>query len=269
MIPPDPMTKPPSNKKLLLSTLFAECRARGSYAFGKDEVRTIAQRLGFGNPFDATKIDHSDLLPDDVREAGYGVLRLGKGNFEFITPLHNLFHPMEKVPTENIKEIGYENSLLNNTDTSESSLLSLVYNQTIVSQFLYGKPNANPLLYFARHTNMPMNFKVGGREFSSKRLQMEMDMVLEHEGGVTTFEAKNKFPQDFAITQLYNPYRYFYEKQQTDIPGIKSINCCYVSRETNKDKTQQEVRFHLYDFADPMDLASIRFIRAASFTLKV
>ncbi len=260
------MTKEPGKKKQLLSALFAMCQARGDYTFTGDEVKAFAKDIGFGNPFDAVKIDHSKLLPDEIREAGYGVLRLGEGDFEFIMPLSRLFHVMEEVPRGNIKEIGYENSLLNNTDTSESSLLSLVYNQTIVSQFLYNQP-IKPLIYFARRTNMPMEFRVGNKSFSSDRLQMEVDLVLERDGVVTVFEAKNTFPEDFAITQLYNPYRYFYEKQQSDIPNIKSINCCYVSRK--RSKTKQEVRFHLYDFADPMDLASIRFIRAASYTLKV
>ena len=264
------MTKPPSKKKQVLSALFAKCQARGNYALTGEEVRVIAVEKGFINQFDAVKIDHSELLPNEIREAGYGLLRLGNGNCEFITPMHKLYHRMEEVPEKNRYKPTYKNSLLNNTDTSESSLLSLVYNQTIISQFLYNQPGARPLLYFSRRTKMKMNFRVGDKSFSSfGQLLMEMDMVLDLEGNITVFEAKNKFPEDFAITQLYNPYRYFYEKQQNEIPGIKSINCCYVSRETNKKEEKQEVRFHLYDFADPMDLASIRFIRAASYTLKV
>lgn len=53
-----------SKKKETLLALYRSCKESGQYVFDNKKVREICNQTGFGNPFDVTKIDCSELLPD-------------------------------------------------------------------------------------------------------------------------------------------------------------------------------------------------------------
>lgn len=38
---------------------------------------------------------------------------------------------------------------------------------------------------------------------------MEIDLTMELHGVVTIFEGKNGFPENFAVYQLFHPFKYF------------------------------------------------------------
>ncbi len=96
-------------------------------------------------------------------------------------------------------------------------------------------------------------------------VQMEIDMTTEYQGMVTVFEAKNNFPENFATYQLYHPYLYyFYLKQNKNLP-ITSINCCYILRKQVKEMSI--VRMYLYTFESPLDMSSIRLLKAKEYDL--
>lgn len=245
------MPRAPSNKSEVLLELYNLCKARGSLAFTDKEVKVAAERHGFKNSFDVAKIDHSVKLPDAMQRDDMAVLRLGEGKFTFVKGINLMYHQFEEIPPESIKTENYITSLLNHTDTSESSLLSLVYNQRTLHNFLYKNHGASPRIYMARRTNMRLQFQLGEQVYKSGRMQMEMDMVLELEGRVTVFEGKNRFHDDFDIFQLYKPFRYYKKLQQQGIK-IRRIDCCYVAREAcnKKHPNHQIVRLHLYEFTD-------------------
>ena len=64
-----------SKKKETLLALYRSCKESGQYVFDNNKVREICNQTGFSNPFDVTKIDSSELLPDQVIDNGYYVFR--------------------------------------------------------------------------------------------------------------------------------------------------------------------------------------------------
>ena len=58
------MTTPGTSKKqAVLTRLYHSCKAGGSLVFHNDAVKRAAAAVDFKNPFDATKIGRSALLP--------------------------------------------------------------------------------------------------------------------------------------------------------------------------------------------------------------
>lgn len=68
-----------SKKKETLWALYRSCKESGQYVFDNKKVREICNQTGFSNPFDVTKIDSSELLPDQVFDDGYCVVHLEAG----------------------------------------------------------------------------------------------------------------------------------------------------------------------------------------------
>ena len=93
----------------------------------------------------------------------------------------------------------------------------------------------------------------------SSRVQIEIDLTMEYQNMITVFEAKNNYSENFYIFQLFNPYKYYLE--QLDPDQISSLTCCYLVQEHNK------IRFYLYKFNNPDDVASIYFLRNAEYQL--
>ena len=90
---------------------------------------------------------------------------------------------------------------------------------------------------------------------------MEIDLTLEYNSEVTVFEAKNGFPADFNVFQLFNPVRYYYGLKQDQGLPIKEVNACYLLRRRNR------LRLYLYTFDDLDTPASIRLLRNAEYRL--
>jgi hypothetical protein len=52
-----------SKKDQVLTEVFEICQKRNNYVFHNDLVKDVSKKVGFGNPFDVTKIDNKDKLP--------------------------------------------------------------------------------------------------------------------------------------------------------------------------------------------------------------
>lgn len=52
-----------SKKHLVLQDLYEFCVAKNDFVFHNDLVKDIAKKHDFGNPFDMTKLDCNDDLP--------------------------------------------------------------------------------------------------------------------------------------------------------------------------------------------------------------
>ena len=255
-----------SNKKTKKETivaLFKICQARNNFEFDNELVKKICLTSGFKNPFDVTKLDNTDKFPPILKKNDYAILHLGKGRHKFIKGIQNCFHKFESVDKKEKWE--YRPSLLNEFDTSESNILSLVFNQRIAHKFLYGDITTNPKIYGARRTKSDFNCYAGKENIVADKLQMEIDLTAEFNGTVTVFEGKNGFPADFAIYQIYYPFLYYYNLKQRNKLSIKEINCCYLLRQQKNDKST--IRIYQYDFANPKNMASIRHIKSAEYDL--
>lgn len=249
-------------KKKTLIALFRSCKRDGIFKFDNEKVKKICKRTGFGNPFDVTKIDNSSLLPDEIRDAGYCVVHLGKGRHCFMQIIDFWYHQFESIGQSEKEEWTYKPSILNHTDTSESNIISLAYNQRIIQDFLYGDISATPKIYMSRRTKITTSYCAGAKNINIEKLQVELDATFEHNGCVTVLEAKNGFPDDFAVYQIFLPFLDYHRK---NIQGVEKIECCYLL----KERGGNTVRLYLYSFSDSNDIKSIHLVKKAEYDLTV
>ncbi len=260
-----------SKKQEVLSILFEMCKSRGSWTFTNEEVKRVAHKVGFGNPFDATKVDTQSVLPVNVRNAGYCVAHLGKGTHCFIPELKHWYHTFETISEdEEVITWRYRPSLLNALDTGEPSVISFVYNQHILHDFLYEDVVASPKIYVPGRKRADLEYHVGSTFLKAVDVQMEVDLTLEYQGIVTVLEAKSRLMQDFAVYQIFHPLLYYHLKNNELGLNIHHINACYIlkyERRERKRPPQTCVRLYLYEFSAPDRLDSIRLVRKAEYRL--
>lgn len=252
-----------SKKKEVLTALFESCREKDNYYFDNERVLEFAQSHNFRNHFDATKIDHSSLLPDIVRNAGYCVVHLGLGKHCFLKALDIWYHELEVIPPENKKIWEYKPDLLDHSDDSESNIISLVQKQNILQDFLYGDTAKQPKMYASRRTKITATYRVGEDEIKVEKLQIEIDVSFEQDGNITVVEAKNGFSKkDFAVYQIFLPFLNHHKIKR--LPGTKNVECCYLLY----DKQKKAIRLYRYSFQDPNNIGSIHLAKSAEYKLE-
>ena len=172
------------------------------------------------------------------------------------------FHAFEEVTST--REWNYKKSILNESDSSESNILSVGVNQKLVHDFLYNSTRATPNVYHARRTKMSTEYSIGETRVSTDELQIEIDMTLELSGEVTIFEAKNGLPDNFAVYQLFLPFLHYKRLASEEGLGIRDVNCCYFLRK--KDSDSSLIRLYLYTFPKN-DMSSITLLKAKQYHL--
>ena len=252
-------------KQEVITEIFNVCQKNGNNTFDNELVKTISKKVGFGNPFDATKLDNTQKFPEILLKNDYFIVHLGGGKHQFVKGIDKGFHKFEAIDPENTYDWKYRQSILNEFDTSESNILSVGFNQRIIHDFLYDDIVANPKMYGSRRTKTSLNFSIGNENINTSNLQMEIDLTTEYNGMVTVFEGKNNFPEDFAVYQLYFPFLYYYNLKKDNKLDIKQINCCYLLRK--KEKGKSFIRIYQYLFENPLDMASIKLVKNAQYNL--
>jgi hypothetical protein len=253
-----------SKKQLVIANLFSHCLQTGEMTFHNNLVKEMAKEHGFGNPFDATKLDHKGRLPQLLLDADHFIIHLGKGYHRFVQGIQFGYHSFEPIEADEVSEWQYTPSLLNQVDTSESTVISVVNNQRILHDFLYDGQIEGVNSYNSRRTRIRLNYSIGDFQIESEKVQIEIDYTTEYKGVVTTFEGKNGLQGDFAIYQLFFPFLYYRELQiQKNIP-IKAINCCYVLRTSVRSGI---IRLYNYTFDDVQRMDSIRLLKKREYRL--
>lgn len=254
-----------SKKDEVLKELLSICETKNNYVFDNDIVKTVCKKHGFGNPFDATKLDDTSKFPDIMMRKDYFLLHLGEGKHQFVKGIKNGFHKFEEISREHTIEWKYRKSLLNEFDTSESNILSVGFNQRIIHDFLYEDIVSNPKVYNARRTKSTLDYFIGKQHIKTINLQMEIDLTLELDGVVTVFEGKNNFPENFAVYQLFHPFLYYQKLKKENQLSIKEITCCYLLRKRNKGTSV--IRVYNYTFSKENDLTSIKLLKSKQYNL--
>lgn len=263
-----------SKKDEVLTELFKICQAKQDFTFHNDLVKEISRKVGFGNPFDATKLDNKDKLPLILRENNYAIIHLGDGKHAFLSGIDNVYHEFE--PIQTIIEWNYKKSLLNHYNTSESNILSVANNQRILHHFLFEQDrefedidiSKRPKTYFPHRTKTSFSYCFGEMlPIKMTNIQIEIDLTIEFQGNIGVFEAKNGKPSDFAIYQLYHPFLYYYHaNQSTEINGeINNIYGVYVIKSIENGIVY--IKLWAYTFEKPLDITSIKFIKSACYQL--
>lgn len=252
-------------KQEVITRLFKICQDRDNFYFDNKLVKKVSNEVGFGNPFDATKIDNSSLLPSVLQLSDYYIVHLGQGHHQFVNGINLGYHKFELIDEKETYEWKYRQSLLNEFDTSESNILSVASNQRIIHDFLYDDIVASPKVYNARRTKASFEYHIGNTKIQPNNLQMEIDLTLEYQGVVTTVEGKNNFPDDFAVYQLFHPFKYYSKLKQEHSIEIGKISCCYILRK--KHQNSSVLRLFNYTFDDVDKIDSIRLLKKSQYTL--
>ncbi len=254
-----------SVKRQVLEALFQQYLKTGNPIFDNDAVKKVCDHFGFGNPFDATKVDTKTKLPEVMVRNNYCIAHIGQGKHQFIQALNEWYREFEPIQDTEQWEWRYRSSLLNDLETGESSTLSLAFNQRILHDFLYEDITASPRIYIPGRTRLSMTYWVANVQLQLNNQQMEADLTLEHNGTITVVEAKNCFLKDFAIYQIFHPIKYYSQHLQSRGILPEQINACYVLRQKRENAVR--LRLYLYEFADMDRIDSIRLVRKAEYRL--
>ena len=263
-----------SKKSQVIEEIFKICTKCKNFEFHNDLVKEVSKKIGFGNPFDATKLDNKTKLPDVLLEKDYAIIHLGSGKHKFIKGINKVYHEFE--PIQKKIDWEYKKSLLNQYNTSESNILSVANNQRILHHFLFGKDTEfddvdilkRPKTYFPHRTKTSFEYYFGkNTKMELKNIQIEVDLTIEFQGTIGVFEGKNGKPDSFSIYQIYHPFLYYYNaNKETDLKGkIKKIICVYVVCEKNKQF--DTLKLWAYTFDNPLDITTIKLIKSAAYKL--
>ncbi|MFH1825173.1 MAG: hypothetical protein ABH873_08145 [Candidatus Firestonebacteria bacterium] len=254
-----------NKKQKVITEIFRICKEKNHFVFHNDLVKKVSKKYKFGNPFDVTKLDTLDKFPEILIKNNYFILHQGKGEHKFIKGIEKAFHKFEKIPAENIINKEYKKSILNEYDTSESNMLSVGSNLKIFHQFLYESDEIIPKIYFPRRTKTSFEYYFDKEKVVMKNIQMEIDLTMEYNGMVTVFEGKNGLPENFAIYQLFHPFKYFSNiKKENKLP-IENITACYVLR--FKENNNSILKLYNYTFEDENNICSIKLLKKVQYNL--
>jgi hypothetical protein len=159
--------KKESKKDQVIEELFKICKKQGNYIFHNDLVKDICKKIGFGNPFDVTKLDNKTKLPDILVKNDYALIHIGSGSHKFIKGINKVFHDFE--PIQKTIDWEYKKSLLNQYNSSESNILSVANNQRILHHFLFNQDkefedvdiSKRPKTYFPHRTKTSFEYSFG------------------------------------------------------------------------------------------------------------
>jgi len=267
------MKKRENKKHQVIEKLFKICRQQNDFTFHNNLVKDVCKEVGFGNPFDVTKLDNKAKLPDILINSDYAIIHIGSGKHKFIKGINKVFHNFE--PIQQKIDWEYRKSLLNQYNTSESNILSVANNQRILHHFLFREDTEldnvdilkRPKTYFPHRTKTSFEYSFGDIKMELKNIQIELDLTIEYQGVIGVFEGKNGTPDSFSIYQIYHPFLYYFNaSKQTELKGkIKDIFSVYVVREKGKDN--DTLKLWAYTFENPLDITSIKFIKSAAYKL--
>lgn len=263
-----------SKKADTILEIYEICKKRKNFEFDNGLVKEISKKYGFGNPFDATKIDNIRKLPKGLIEDDIAIIHLGNGRHSFVRGINKLYHVFE--PVHNIIDWEYNRSLLNEYNTSESNILSVANNQRILHHFSFGIDNEfedltiekRPKTYFPHRTKTNFSYNYGNDfNIQMEKIQIEIDLTIEFDGIISVFEGKNGKPDNFAVYQIYHPFLYYHNaNNDSTIKGkIKGIKCIYVIR--SRENKTTKLKLWAYTFDNPFDITSIKFVNSTCYNL--
>lgn len=263
-----------NKKQDVIVKLFELCEQRNDYSFHNEEVKHVCNEVGFGNPFDATKIDDKEKLPESLIEKDMTIIHLGHGEHQFIQGVNKVFHDFEDI--QQIKTWKYKKSLLNMFNSSESNILSVANNQRILHDFLFDEDKEfcksdiaeRSKTYFPHRTGTSFKYNIGDESVEIRNIQIEIDLTIEFNGTVCVFEAKNGIPtppSSFSVYQLYHPFLYYYKANEEEKIKIEQIYGVYVVRKFVAGINI--ISLWKYTFIDPYDMTSIQLEKSASYRL--
>ena len=254
-------------KHQVITQLFEGLRAIDKrsevLSFNTDTVREVCTQVSFKNHFDATKYDTYERLPECLKQTGFFIVHLGRGNHAFVKGEgYHYLEPIEK--TEMWKSRG---SVLDELGVSEASAISTLYNERVIHHFLFDKADVDLKVHTARRSNASYKFTIGKNDLFADYLQLEIDGFFEGKNLIVPVEMKHGKQTNFEIRQLFTMMKYFelFQKRHK-IPSRYRIRYLYVNRV--KEPKMEYFRLYEYRFVNPLDFNSIELVRAVQYNMR-
>ena len=86
-----------NKKHQVIEELFKICKKKNNFEFHNDLVKDVCKKVGFGNPFDVTKLDNKTKLPGILVKNDYAIIHIGSGKHKFIKGIDKVFHDFEPI----------------------------------------------------------------------------------------------------------------------------------------------------------------------------
>lgn len=86
-----------SKKDKVIEELYKICKLKNDFVFHNDIVKEVCKKIGFGNPFDVTKLDNTLKLPDILIKNDLAIIHLGSGMHKFIKGINKVYHNFEPI----------------------------------------------------------------------------------------------------------------------------------------------------------------------------
>ncbi|SVE32209.1 uncharacterized protein METZ01_LOCUS485063, partial [marine metagenome] len=99
-----------------------------------------------------------------------------------MSPANLAFHEFEHISEANIRDLeDMKPGPLDETNTSEANILSLVYNHGILRRFLYGGDlQASPQIYMPHRSKKNTGHRIGDISLPTGLIQFEVDMTFAY-----------------------------------------------------------------------------------------
>ncbi|MEE9506479.1 MAG: hypothetical protein V3V98_04960 [Thermoplasmata archaeon] len=260
------MAKKEGKKRRIITELFTRLKPEDERLdvinFNTPQVREICVKYAFVNQFDATKFDTYERLPQALKDEGYFIIHLGRGNHAFVSGTG--YHDLEDV--DEVKPWKLRGSMLDEIGASEASAFSTLYNERILHDFLCGRRDADLRIHNSRRSKFSFHFKIGKYDFYPDQLQLEIDGFVEGKDVIAPIEVKRGTRTNFEIRQLFTAMKYF-EKFQREKVIPPKFSLRYIYANMVKSKKQSYARLHEYRFKNSLDFNSIEFVRAVQYNM--
>jgi hypothetical protein len=86
-----------SNKQIVIEQIYQYCKNNQQFVFDNELVKQFCQKYQFDNAFDVTKIDHSTLLPQSLKNDNVFITHLGNGQHQFVNDISIGYHAFEPI----------------------------------------------------------------------------------------------------------------------------------------------------------------------------
>lgn len=247
----------------LFHSLWEANKGKSVIRFDNTKLKEITRDTKFMNQFDATKFESAEKLPASLKEHGYFIVHLGKGNHAFVKG--NGYHTFEKITKW--KDMIAGRSVVDAIGFSEAGAISFAANEGIIQDFL---KEENLRIHTARRSRVSFKFKIKNEVLHADKQQIEIDGMFESRDGsmVAAVEAKNIDIEDFEIRQLFSIHHYFkYLKAAGKLPRDTKVRILFLVR-----KMEEKINLFKvfeYRFESDMNLNSIKLVKAIGYRIKV
>jgi hypothetical protein len=255
-----------SKKRQVVADIFEGLRAVDNTSdvltFNNDTVKHVTTKYRFRNPFDATKFSTYESLPDCLKQAGFFIVHLGRGNHAFVKGTG--FHTFE--PIQQTKGWKLSDSIVSKLGTSEADTVSTIYNEKIIHDFLFRNPDVNLKIHNSRRSTTTYDFWIGRNQLHADRLQIEMDALFESKDTIATVEVKNIKHANFEIRQIYSTFRYLDRfLREGKIPNNYNIRHLFVI--VSKGTREKFYCIYEYTFTNWKHMDSITLVKNAQYNV--